>query len=122
LLASSVSAVPVLCSARAEFSKKLAVEVADVPVDDVDVVEDELVDEFEELEELPALEEFDVVDAPDVVDELEEGVVGWKKVLPEPNPKFAALVPPTVIIWVSFSPLMTSLPVLSSHAATCALP
>jgi hypothetical protein len=47
-----------------------------VLADDFDVLDDELADEVEELEEPPALEELEVVDEP------EEGLVGWKKVLP----------------------------------------
>jgi len=115
-LDSSVSAVLPVCKASAEFSRKPAVELPDVLVDDV------LEDELEELEEVSELEELDVVDAPDVVDEPAEGAVGWKKVLPVANPTFAAFVPPMLIVAVSFSPLTTSWPLLFSHAATCALP
>jgi hypothetical protein len=53
---------------------------------------------------------------------LEEGAVGWKNVWPVPNPAFAAFVPPTVIMATLFLPLMTSLPLELSHAATYALP
>ena len=74
------------------------------------------------LEAPGVVDEPDAVDEPEVPDVLEEGVVGWKKVLPAPKPIFAALVPPTEIVAVSFSPLTTSWPVLFSHAATCALP
>jgi len=123
-----------VCSASAEFNRKLAVELVDVLVDDPDALEDEPVDEFDELEELPLPEELDVVDEPveeldepveeldEPVEELDEGVIGWKKVLPEPNPTFAALVPPTEIVAVSFLPLMTNWPLLFSHAATWAWP
>jgi len=137
-----------VCSASAEFNRKLAVELVDVLVDDPDALEDEPVDEFDELEELPVPEELGVVDEPveeldepveeldepveeldesveeldESVEELDEGVIGWKKVLPEPNPTFAALVPPTEIVAVSFLPLMTNWPLLFSHAATWAWP
>lgn len=42
--------------------------------------------------------------------------------MPALNPKFAAFVPPMLSVSVSFLPLMTSWPLLLSHAATCALP
>lgn len=116
LLDSSVSAVLLLCRASAELSKKPALELLAVLVDDFDVLEDELADEFVELAEPPVPAELDVLD------ELGAGAVGWKKVLPVANPTFAALVPPIVIMLVSSLPLITSLPLLSSHAATCALP
>jgi hypothetical protein len=116
LLDSSVSAVLLVCRASAEFIRKLALEVPDVLVDDFDVLEDELADEFEELEELPVPAELDVVDA------VGEALVGWKKLLPGANPTFAAFVPPTEIMAVSFWPVMTSLPLESSHAVVCALP
>jgi hypothetical protein len=129
LLDNSVSAVLPVCRASAEFSRKLAVELPavvvdefDVLVDEFDALEDEPADAFEDVEELPVPEELDVGDVPDVADGSEEAAVGWKKVLPAPNPTFAAFVPPTVIMVVSSLPLITSLPLLSSHAATCALP
>lgn len=117
LLDSSVSAVLLVCRASAELSKKLVLELlAAVLVDDFDVLEDVLADEFEELAEPPVPAELDALD------ELGAGAVGWKKVWPVANPTFAALVPPIVIMLVSSLPLITSLPLLSSHAATCALP
>ncbi|MGA9321888.1 MAG: hypothetical protein WBW06_12620 [Xanthobacteraceae bacterium] len=106
----SVSAVLPVCRASAEFSKKLAPEVDELVVDDADELDDELVepDEPPVPEELDVPDEPDVVDEPDAVEEPEEGAVGWKKVLPTPNPKLPALVPPIVIKAVSFWPLMVS--------------
>ena len=86
LLASSISAVPVLCSASAEFRRSVAEAVAALVV----------VDELVELVD-PVPEELDVADELDeeVSDELLDveagvGAVGWKKLLPAPNPIFCA--------------------------------
>lgn len=107
LLANSVSAVLPVCKASAEFSRKLAPEVDELVVDEVD---EELAepDEPPVPEALDVPDEPDVVDEPDAVEELEEGAVGLKKVLPTLNPKLDALVPPIVIMAVSFWPLMVS--------------
>jgi len=105
----SDSAVLPVCRASAEFSRKLALEVDELVVDDPDEV-DELDDEFAEPDELPVLDALDVVDEPDAVEELGEAAVGWKNVLPTLNPRAAGLVPPMVISAVSFSPLMVSWP------------
>jgi hypothetical protein len=121
-LASNISAVPVVCSAAAEFLRRLAAEAVDAVFDEADVLDDELPDGLAELEELPALEDPDVADDADVAEALEEGAAGLKKVLPVLNPTFAAFVPPTRTVAVWFLPLTTSLPWGSSQAATWALP
>ena len=87
-MASSVSAVLPVCSAKAEL-KNFA--VADEPL-----VEEPLVEEpFDGLEPLDVelvdeAEVPDEPDEPDVLAALGEGAVGAKVLLPVPNPKFAA--------------------------------
>jgi hypothetical protein len=109
LLASRISAVPALCKASAEFRNGLEVvvfEVVDVLVELflLEVEEGELDDELEE----PV--------------EVDFGAVGWKKSLPAPNPILRALAPATKTDAFGSFAVITSLPLVSSQAVTCALP
>ena len=93
LLASSISAVPVLCSASAEFRRSVAEAVAAL------VVADELVELVDPVpEELDVEEELDEDELLDV--EAGVGAVGWKKLLAAPNPIFGAKAPPTDMVEV----------------------
>jgi hypothetical protein len=92
LLASRVSAVEPVCRASAEFVKGF--------------VEADFVEVVDELAELLVLDVEEELADEALDDELEElldagvGAVGWKKVLPAPNPILAALSPPTNMVAV----------------------
>jgi hypothetical protein len=101
--------VPEVCKASAEFSSRL-VALDDVLFDEADVLEDEVVELVDELEELPVPDVVDVEEEPEDEgepdDELEDppdgdvGAVGWKKLLPVPNPILAASAPATCMVAV----------------------
>jgi hypothetical protein len=114
LLASRISAVALLCSASAEFRKGFEVvvfEVVDALLELVVLDVDEELDDEDELDD--ALEELPDVDC---------GLVGWKKLLPAPNPILRALGPPTDMDAAGSFAVITSLPLVSSQAVTCAFP
>ncbi len=82
LLASRISAVPLLCRASAEFLKGF--------------VEADLVEVVDALFEPPVLDVDDELDEDEPDDELEAlldvdcGAVGWKRLWPAPNPILGA--------------------------------
>jgi hypothetical protein len=99
LLARRVSAVPEVCRASAEFSSRLAA-LDEVPLDEADVLEDEVVEPVDELVELPVPDVLEVdeeepdADEPDDVlaepPDVVVGVVAVKKLFPAPNPTLGA--------------------------------
>ena len=120
LLARSISAVPDVCRASAEFSRPADV-LADVLAVDCEAVEDPLEVEPDELP-VAELDEVELVAEAEFVDPFDEAAVGLKSVLPTPKPTFAASAPPIKRVCDEFLPLMSSLPLGSSQAAICALP
>jgi hypothetical protein len=92
LLESRISAVPPVCNPIAEFSRLAALDVVLVFTADVlDVAE---LDDEPVVPLPPDVLVEDEEDAPDEVleppPEAEVGVVGWKKLLPAPNPTLPA--------------------------------
>jgi hypothetical protein len=88
LPAKSISAVPELCRASAEFIRRLA-PLDEVLVDEAGLLEDDVAEPVDELAELPVP---DVLEVEDELGELDVvvGAVAVKKLFPAPNPTLGA--------------------------------